>query len=132
MTRIESSIILGPVAVVGLGLMGQAVARRLLSTGIHVVGYDVDTQRSSELFAAGGTIAKELQELPALSQVFVLCLPDHRVVAEVMKAMDSDLRRGCLVIDTSTGDPAAAASLGAEFAARHIDYVDASISGSVE
>lgn len=53
-------------------------------------------------------------------------------MVEVIKAMDSDLPAGCLVIDTSTGEPAAAASLGAEFAARHIDYVDASISGSVE
>jgi len=130
MNHSESSVALGRVAVIGLGLMGQAVARRLLSTGIDVVGYDVDNQRSSELLAAGGTIAKELQELPTFSQVLVLCLPDHRVVAEVMNAMASELSAGCLVIDTSTGDPAAAASLGADCAARYIDYLDASISGS--
>ena len=130
MTHAEGSIVLGPVAVVGLGLMGQAIARRLLSKGIHVVGYDVDSQRCSELHTAGGTIANHLQELPIFSQVLVLCLPDHRVVADVMNTMASKLSSGCLVIDTSTGDPAAASSLGAECAARDIDYLDASISGS--
>ena len=130
MTRAEGSIVLGPVAVVGLGLMGQAVARRLLSIGIQVVGYDVDNQRCSELHTVGATITNHLLDLPTFSQVLVLCLPDHRVVADVMTAMASKLSAGCLIIDTSTGDPAAAASLGAECAARYIDYLDASISGS--
>jgi len=130
MTRAEGSAVLGPVAVVGLGLMGQAIARRLLSIGIQVVGYDVDSQRCSELHTVGATIANHLLDLPTFSQVLVLCLPDHRVVADVMTAMASKLPAGCLVIDTSTGDPAAAASLGAECAARYIDYLDASISGS--
>jgi len=57
MSRTESSVVLGPVAVVGLGLMGHAIAHRLLSIGIHVVGYDVDSQRCSELHTAGGSIA---------------------------------------------------------------------------
>jgi len=130
MTRAEGSIVLGPVAVVGLGLMGQAVARRLLSIGIQVVGYDVDNQRCSELHTVGATITNHLLDLPTFSQVLVLCLPDHRVVADVMTAMASKLSAGCLIIDTSTGDPAVAASLGAECAARYIDYLDASISGS--
>jgi len=69
MSRTESSLVLGPVAVVGLGLMGRAIARRLLSMGIHVVGYDVEGQRCSELHTAAGTIANRFQELPIFSQV---------------------------------------------------------------
>ena len=35
----------GPVAIVGLGLMGEVYAQRLLDAKIPVIGYDIDAAR---------------------------------------------------------------------------------------
>ena len=44
----------GPVAIVGLGLMGEVYAKRLLDKKIPVTGYDIDAARRSRLALIGG------------------------------------------------------------------------------
>ena len=39
----------GSVGVIGLGIMGGAMARNLVAGGWRVVGFDVDAARQSEL-----------------------------------------------------------------------------------
>ena len=43
-----------PVAVIGLGLMGEVYARRLLDARIPVIGYDIDPSKRDRLAAIGG------------------------------------------------------------------------------
>ncbi|MGH7278503.1 MAG: NAD(P)-binding domain-containing protein, partial [Candidatus Rokuibacteriota bacterium] len=45
------------VGIVGLGLLGSAVAGRLLKAGHHVVGHDIVTERVEALRALGGAPA---------------------------------------------------------------------------
>jgi 3-hydroxyisobutyrate dehydrogenase-like beta-hydroxyacid dehydrogenase len=42
------------VGVVGVGIMGSAIAGNLLKRGAAVVGYDIDPRRIGDLAAAGG------------------------------------------------------------------------------
>ena len=45
------------VGIVGLGIMGSAIARNLVERGWSVIGFDIDAARCAELALAGVTIA---------------------------------------------------------------------------
>jgi phosphoglycerate dehydrogenase-like enzyme len=46
------------IGVIGLGIMGSAIARHVIQAGYRVSGYDVRALRLRHLRAAGGTAAK--------------------------------------------------------------------------
>jgi 3-hydroxyisobutyrate dehydrogenase-like beta-hydroxyacid dehydrogenase len=52
-----------PVAIIGLGLMGEVYAKRLIDRGFAVTGYDVDPARRARLKEIGGTTAETNGEL---------------------------------------------------------------------
>jgi len=60
----------------------------------------------------------------------VLCLPDSRVVADVIADLGSRLSAGKLVIDATTGDPDDTIAIAERLSARGVGYVDATIAGS--
>jgi 3-hydroxyisobutyrate dehydrogenase-like beta-hydroxyacid dehydrogenase len=57
-------------------------------------------------------------------------LPDSSVVASFIDSVQSQLRTGMLLIDTSTGDPLQTAALGESLAAQNVEYLDATVLGS--
>ena len=52
-----------PIAIIGLGLMGEVYAKRLLDAGFAVTGYDVDPARRARLADIGGQPAGSIAEL---------------------------------------------------------------------
>jgi 3-hydroxyisobutyrate dehydrogenase-like beta-hydroxyacid dehydrogenase len=118
------------IGLVGIGLLGSALAERLLAAGWQVLGFDLDAERRRALTAAGGAAAETSADVLARCDTIVLCLPDSRVVRAVIDEAGENLRAGQLLIDTSTGDPEDTAALAAELAARQVDYLDATIAGS--
>jgi len=42
------------IGIVGVGLMGQAIAHQLLESGFEVQGFDVDPKRMNQLQQQGG------------------------------------------------------------------------------
>lgn len=118
------------IGLIGLGLMGTALAERLTAGGFRVVGYDVDPARGHDLPKTGGTTAPDpAAVLRECDRVF-LSLPDSKVVREVLSRAGAHLRPGHLLIDTTTGDPADAAAAGKWLASRGVAYLDATVSGS--
>jgi 3-hydroxyisobutyrate dehydrogenase-like beta-hydroxyacid dehydrogenase len=118
------------VGLIGLGLIGTAVADRLREAGTRVVGWDIDPERLAALRQTGGEIAGGAAEVFSSCRRVLLSLPSHREVAEVIQAAGGSLSRGLTIIDTSTGDPARTEALAAMLGARGISYLDATISGS--
>jgi 3-hydroxyisobutyrate dehydrogenase-like beta-hydroxyacid dehydrogenase len=53
------------VAVVGLGLIGTSLAKRLIAAGFAVHGYDVDASRTANLSALGGHASASLADAEA-------------------------------------------------------------------
>ena len=45
----------GNAGLIGLGLVGTALARRLIGAGIKVTGFDIDAARRDAFAAMGGT-----------------------------------------------------------------------------
>lgn len=118
------------VGVVGLGLLGSALAERLMRAGFEVVGYDLDETCRRRLAEAGGQPLGSLDEVPRQATRLVLALPDSRAVASVVGDWRERLSSGTVIIDSSTGDPADAEARAAELAPRGVDYVDATVVGS--
>src|SRR2546430_16985616 len=52
-----------PVGLVGIGLLGQAFAHRLLDAGFEVVGFDVDPAKNAKLAELGGRPASSVADL---------------------------------------------------------------------
>jgi 3-hydroxyisobutyrate dehydrogenase-like beta-hydroxyacid dehydrogenase len=119
-----------PVGLIGLGLMGMALAERLRGGGFDVWGYDMDPGRNALLAAAGGKPASISVDVVRACRRILLSLPDSDVVDAVLVDLDPFLAAGQIIIDTSTGDPQRAADTGRRLAKRGVDYLDATISGS--
>lgn len=60
---------------VGLGLMGNAMARNLLSAGYPLIGYDIDRAKVSAIVEEGGKAIDMPEQMPSLVDVIILSLP---------------------------------------------------------
>jgi 3-hydroxyisobutyrate dehydrogenase-like beta-hydroxyacid dehydrogenase len=117
------------IGLIGIGLVGSALAERLLIGGLSVVGYDRRPECMNALARLGGAVADSSRAVVQASQIIVLSLPDSSAVEEVVREVLPDLA-GRTVIDTTTGDPDRTAALGAGLKAQNVDYLDATIAGS--
>ncbi|MDQ3346607.1 MAG: NAD(P)-dependent oxidoreductase [Acidobacteriota bacterium] len=118
------------VGLIGLGLIGSALAERLLGAGKRVVGWDLDPERVAALRQSGGEAVEAGQEVFSACRRVLLSLPSHREVAAVVQSAGASLRPGLTIIDTTTGDPASTEKLARVLGDRGITYLDATISGS--
>ena len=118
---------------VGLGLMGGAMVRNLLSAGFPVTGYDVDASRVDALAAKGCRKVASPDKLAAEVDVIILSLPNsHEVndaVGNSLKLFETG-RKGLILIDTTTADPLLSEELAARLREKGIEMLDATISGT--
>ena len=122
----------GPTGLVGLGLMGMALAERLLGGGLETWGYDIDTNRNNLFRQFGGRPVSSAAEIATGCRRILLSLPDSSVVESVVSSISPSLTPKQIIIDTSTGDPEQALAMGHRLAERGVCYLDATISGSSE
>ncbi len=118
------------IGIVGLGLVGSALARRILDGGKTVVGYDIDPDRLAGFARMNGQAAASSAQVFATCDRFLFSLPGLGEVAAVFERHAASLRPGLTIIDTTTGDPASSERLAASLKEQGIDYLDATISGS--
>jgi 3-hydroxyisobutyrate dehydrogenase-like beta-hydroxyacid dehydrogenase len=80
----------GKIGVVGLGIMGGAIARNLAAAGWQVAGYDIDPKRADELSGSGVKFAANAGELAKSAPIVLLSLPSpdalQKVAAEIAAA----------------------------------------------
>jgi L-threonate 2-dehydrogenase len=89
-------------AVVGLGIMGSAIARHLLDAGHPVLGYDVDAARVRELEDHGGTALGSAREAAERADVVLTSLPGSGPALDVCRELAAGARDGLVVVETST------------------------------
>lgn len=120
------------VAIVGLGLVGSALAQRLLAAGFQVTGFDLREEARTALSAQGGRAVGSLQDLGGASACVVLAVFNTDDVLAVVEGPHGLLSSPGLrtVIDCSTGDPDALEALGTRLAIRGVDFIEAPLSGS--
>jgi len=118
------------VGLIGIGLLGSAIAHRLIGAGFTTWGHDPSPQALSAFSAIGGQAIMQLTDVPNASHPIILCLPNTDVVEEVLDALTSRLRPGSIVIDTTTGDPKRTRRLADLLADEDVSLIDVSVLAS--
>lgn len=112
------------IALIGVGLVGSALAQRFRLAGLAVAGYDLRPESLREMIPA-----ESARHAAEQAEWIVLSLPDSDAVERVIGEIESACV-GKTIIDTTTGDPDRTAALGARLQEAGIRYVDATIAGS--
>jgi putative dehydrogenase len=120
-----------PVGVVGLGLMGEVYARRLIAAGFAVVGFDIDREKNARLARIGpGARAGSLADIARYCDPIVLAVFSTDQVEEVARDL-LPAATGKIVLCTSTCDPDRIAALSARVAAK-LRFLEVPVSGTSE
>ncbi len=123
------------VGVIGLGTMGGAMAANLARAGFPLTVWNRTGGRTSELEELGATVAATPAALAVGVDVMVVCVSDTPDVEEVLfgtAGVTAGARRGSLVVDCSTIDPAASRLFATRLAEHGIAFVDAPVTGGSE
>ena len=92
----------GVVGIVGLGIMGGAFARNLLTAGWRVIGYDVAVARRRALARAGVDIAADAGDVARKAPVIIVSLPKASALAATAAAIVKAGVPRRVVIEAST------------------------------
>lgn len=119
------------VGFIGLGRMGNPMARRLVAGGVAVHGYDTAPEAVkalTDVITPVDTARSAAEGVP----VVILMLPDSNVVERVVDGgLLAALAPGTLLVDMSSSEPLRTRSLAERVAARGVTLVDAPVSGGV-
>jgi 3-hydroxyisobutyrate dehydrogenase len=122
-----------PVGLIGLGLLGQALAHRLTGAGFAVAGYDIDPAKTAMLKELGGQPAPSIADIakscaPIVLAVFSTDQVEEVVERELLPALGDGSNR--IVLCASTCDPDRIAALNARVEPRELRLLETPISGS--
>ena len=116
---------------VGLGNLGQAMARRYLDQGVRLTAWNRTPERARALdLPLAASPAALLDDVPAV----VLCLASSAAVEVVLRGQDGLLAGDCadkLIIDTTTNHPAPVHLFHELCRQKGAQYVEAPVAGSV-
>jgi 3-hydroxyisobutyrate dehydrogenase-like beta-hydroxyacid dehydrogenase len=119
-----------PVGVIGVGLMGEVYARRLIAAGFTVIGFDVDPAKSARL-ANLGAQAGTLADIAQKCDPIVVAVFNTEQVEDVVEHALIPAAAGKIVLVTSTCDPDRIAALGARVGNR-LRFLETPVSGTSE
>jgi 3-hydroxyisobutyrate dehydrogenase-like beta-hydroxyacid dehydrogenase len=114
--------------------MGSRIAARLLAAGNEVHGWNRTPGKAPELETAGLVIERSPAKVARASNVVFSMVTDTEAVQAIVAGPDGlleGLRPGAVLVEMSTIDPAASASLAEAVAATGAVMLDAPVSGSI-
>jgi 3-hydroxyisobutyrate dehydrogenase-like beta-hydroxyacid dehydrogenase len=117
------------VAFLGLGIMGRPMAANLVKAGHEVTVWN----RSSGKTVEGARHSGSPAQAAANAEIVWICVSDTEAVREVLfsaNGVESALREGMVVVDSSTISPFATKEFAQRVRRRGADYVDAPVTGS--
>jgi len=114
------------VGMLGLGIMGSAMAANLMNAGFHVIGYDPVAACRRRHARAGGIVAKNTQEVSAAAGIIICSLPSSKALESISKTIAG--RK--IVIETSTLPIAAKEKARKRLAKAGVTLLDCPLSGT--
>ncbi len=121
------------VGLVGYGIMGAAMAPKLIGKGYEVLVYDVSADAASRARRDGCTVCETLIEVAQRARVVVISLPKPEHVTSVVREGNDCLlagaSEGSVFVDTSTVDPETSRRNAEAGAAKGVGYLDSPVLG---
>jgi 3-hydroxyisobutyrate dehydrogenase-like beta-hydroxyacid dehydrogenase len=121
------------IAIVGVGLLGSAVASRLLEGGFKVAGYDTRPDQLAQLGSRGLEPAASLKDAVAGAKAVFTILPSPDTVEAVILGVGGLLEivpRSAILVQMSTISPTLTRRLAEAATAAGIGFLDAPMSGT--
>jgi 3-hydroxyisobutyrate dehydrogenase-like beta-hydroxyacid dehydrogenase len=119
-----------PVGLIGIGLMGEVYARRLIAAGFSVIGFDIDPAKSERLEAHGGR-AGSIAGIAQHCEPIVLAVFNTDQVEDVVERALIPAASGKIVLCTSTCDPDRIAALAGRIGGK-LRFLETPVSGTSE
>jgi 3-hydroxyisobutyrate dehydrogenase len=118
------------VGMLGIGLMGSAMAGRLLDQGIAVIAWDRDPEHARALEGRGATLATEPAEVLRGTSAVITMLPTADIILEVVEPLLADWPEDTVWLQMSSVGAAEADKLTQVAEGDAVTIVDAPVSGS--
>lgn len=118
------------VSLLGLGLMGQGMARSILRAGLPLTVWNRSAEKGAPLGALGATVAPTPQDAVRGSDLVVTMLFDAGAVASVMTEASAGLSEGQVWVQMSTVGVEPALELEGLASRLGVGYVDAPVLGT--
>jgi 2-hydroxy-3-oxopropionate reductase len=119
------------VAFMGLGAMGTPMATNLVKAGYPVTVWNRTMARAESLASIGARVCADPKDAVASVEAIILMLESGDSVEHVLFEMGTvdQIRPGATVVDMSSISPGTARDHARRLGERHIDYLDAPVSG---
>lgn len=117
---------------IGLGLMGHPMVANLLKAGHPVTVWNRTASRADDLVAQGAKLAASPREVAAASEVVFTIVSDPPALESVLwgeSGVFAGLRKGSVLVDSSTVSPALAKRSAAAAAAQGCEFLEAPVTG---
>jgi len=118
---------------VGIGLMGEAMTRRLLDKGYPVTVWNLDPERLDTVVPFGAVAAQSPAAVTAQSDVVMMCVLHTAAVERCVFESDgivTTIKPDTLLVDLSTADPKGTRQMATRLKAQTgANWVDAPVSG---
>jgi len=121
------------VGMIGLGLLGHALASRLLASGHAVIGYDVLPEKIDALTRIGGTPVSSVADVATRAEIVCVVLPTLASVEDAIVGPAGIVAHGkasSIIVQMSTISPVLTERLARDVAARGLGFLDGPVSGT--
>ncbi|WP_440106095.1 NAD(P)-dependent oxidoreductase [Streptosporangium sp. H16] len=117
-----------PVTVIGLGLMGHALATAFLADGHPTTVWNRSADKAADLAASGATLAASVQDAIEASPLVVVCVSDYDAAHRLLDPVAAALA-GRTLVNLTTGSSTQARDTATWAAGHGGAYLDGAILG---
>ena len=120
------------IGIVGLGMLGQAIAKHLLDLKFQVTGYNRTVSKSKILQEFGLNLASSPKEVAENSDLVIIVVKDAEAVRQVSFGKEGIVKGNhpnLMVADMSTIDPSKSSEISGEFREFNIEKLDVPVMG---
>jgi 3-hydroxyisobutyrate dehydrogenase len=119
--------------IIGLGAMGQGMARRIASAGYLAAVYNRTATKAQDLAEElKVTACLQPEDLAAQVDLVLICVSADQDVLEMIAAISKTIKPSSIVVDMSTVSSDTAKAAATILAKRQVGFLDAPVSGGVE
>ena len=117
------------VGFIGLGVMGEPMARHILEAGHDLLAVDASKENCEALIAKGARYTASAGDAASQCEAVILCVPYPGPQGIVMADVLANAKPGLLIIDTTVMPPTINEKLEQTCKAQGLDYIDAPVGG---
>jgi 3-hydroxyisobutyrate dehydrogenase len=119
--------------IIGLGAMGQGMARRIASAGYLAAVYNRTASKAQDLAEElKVTACLQPEDLAAQVDLVLICVSADQDVLEMIAAISKTIKPSSIVVDMSTVSSDTAKAAATILAKKQVGFLDAPVSGGVE